>query len=252
VDHDQKSNGNARGRSVIWALLISPLGRRIALAVGIVALALGIRWYFLSEGQRQGRLDALQESSNSSQVQRDADRKNTETVLSRYDSLLAQYDEKLKAAETRVARAEVALVTVKAQQQQAASDVAGVSDSSIHKFVKSQLGATDSGPFTLPEERSLATCMSQYPLCQKEADAQRDRADASEEQIHAIDGKVDTLSAKFDALAGYTVRLEGAYTALWNQASQSKRAWKCLKLWKCDRPQITAPDPAALTGQHPQ
>jgi hypothetical protein len=237
---------------MIWAFLISPLGRRIALAAGIVALALGIRWYFLNEGQRQGRLDGQQEAANSSQVQREADRKTTESVLSRYDALLTQYDEKLKAAESRAARAEVALVTVKAQQQQAASNVAAVSDSSIHQFVKAQLGATDSGPFTIAEERSLATCMTQYPLCKNEADAQRDRADASEDQIHAIDGKVDALSAKFDALASYTVRLEGAYTALWNQASQSKRAWKCLKLWKCDRPQITAPNPAAITGQKPQ
>ena len=96
-----------------------------------------------------------------------------------------------------------------------------------------------SSTYTLDEQRKIADCFTQRPLCEKQVVAKTDEA----AQANA---KADKQVEQYDELAEYTTHVEANYTELFNSTAVAQRSPKCLWLWHCTKPHISTPHPKLL------
>lgn len=212
-----------------WAALLGNIWfRRAAIVAAVVVLLFFAAQYFEHKGAVQARQDSAQQVARAIEQGRTKDR-------SELEERLKPFQEQAAAAKTKADSAQQLFLTVLAQRGAATQQQAGMNDAQISAAVRSQIGDL-ADPAV---QRSILSCRTQLPLCEQEVAHQADIASANAARTDAVQGS-------YDELAGYTEKLEGHYTDLWNAKSTPVRSWKCVKLWRCSRPQIKTPDPATL------
>ncbi len=211
---------------------------KLGLEVGLVLLlALGIRAYFLAEGKRAGKDEAAQTQQQDLEKARQQDRKDMQSVVDRANGALVDAEKQREASADALRQLAGVLVDLSKQRSAGDTKVAALPDSDLHGYVVSSLnlrGVGDKTPGYLPvEERSLAGCVTQYPLCQKQLTAEQDRTAAEQTRTAAGDrvsaAQLETLKAK----DGYIAQLEEKFAALYNLHPPKYRSARCLFLWKC-------------------
>jgi type III secretory pathway component EscV len=210
--------------TTLIALFANPLFRKVALVIAIAAALYGVYRHAESVGRTQGEASASQRSADALEKTLAADRQQTTAVLQEWT---AKVQDSLKEARTE----RQTFLALAVQRQQASAQVQGMTPEQVQALIEHY------------SPRDLADCVTQRPLLQKQID--------SDEKVIATGKEVIAAqSAKYDSLAAYTSRVENNYVDLWNQKATSKRSPKCLYLWKCARPKLTAPDPKDLiTGE---
>ncbi len=218
------------------------LGIEVAL---LAALALGIRAYFLAEGKRAGRDEAAQSQQQELEKARQQDRKDMQSVVDKTNSALADAEKQRQSANDTLQTLAGILGDLAKQRTAGQDKVAALPDSDLHGYIVGALNlraAGDKSAGYLPaEERAMAGCVTQYPLCQKQVQTEEDKVLAEQKNTAASDqisaARLDTLKAK-DA---YIAQLEAEFAALYNLHPPKYRAAKCLWLWKCGAQKVSTP-----------
>ncbi len=194
--------------------------RRALLAIVAVIAFLALRQHYVNLGHKQGIADQTQTDADQREKERSADRAETEGKL----KLLQQ---QINDAATHATQQQQLFVSLLGQRQQAATQVAGMTEAQVEAIVAKY------------SPRQLADCVTQLPFCNQQLEA---KVQESVEKDKQIAGE----QQKYGDLADYTVSLERTYADLYNSKAIARRSWKCLKIWHCSRPKITAPDPSTL------
>lgn len=230
---------------------------KLGIEVAVVAaLALGIRAYFLAEGKRAGRDEAAQSQQQEIEKARQQDRKDMQAVIDKANGALADAEKQHQAADDALQKLAGILGDLAKQRTAGEGKVSALPDSDLHGYVVGALNlrpAGDKSPGYLPvEERALAGCVTQYPLCQKQVQAEEEKIAAEQKNTAASDqvgaARLDTIKAK-DA---YIAQLEAKFTELYNLHPPRYRSARCLWLWKCGSRKASTPKSdakAAATGE---
>lgn len=207
--------------------------RRAALVLALVAAYFIWQQHERGIGKQQGSANESQSNATVQAKQVDSDRTTTITQI----TLLTQ---QISSLQKQVETQQTIVLSLIQQRQNAAQGVSGMTATQVDARINEALGraqnATDYSP---DDKRRIAACLTDLPLCNQQVKAQAD-------EIDGLNATVTKSQQQYDSLAGYTTRLEGNYTALWNDKSQAKRSVKCLWLWKCARPKILTPNPTEL------
>lgn len=229
------------------------LGIEVAL---VAALALGIRAYFLAEGKRAGHDEAAQSQQQEMEKARQQDRKDMQAVVDKANGALADAEKQHQAADEALQKLAGILGDLAKQRTVGESKVAAIADSDLHGYVVGALNLRATGDKSsgyLPvEERALAGCVTQYPLCQKQLQAEEEKIFAEQKNTAASDqvsaARLDAIKAK-DA---YLAQLEAKFAELYNLHPPKYRAARCLWLWKCGARKVSAPNPSAPSVSAPR
>jgi len=226
----------------------------IAGLIGAALLAL-IVWQIYHKGVEAGKDEQKKDSdaswSKELEQARAADRKGTEELLGHWQGLYDEAKRRDQAHEATIDRLQTNFLSLQQQRAQVVQEVAKIPDAGLHDYVVTQLGLRPAGvsvPCYLPaEERKLAGIVADNPICQEQVKMLGAQVEEQRKQIVDIRTQVDATEQKFDALTGYTTRLEGHYTTLYNAFPRKTRGWGCLRLWKCGKEKpLPTPDPASL------
>jgi hypothetical protein len=240
----------------LMALLSNKWIQRAGLVLALCIAILFARGCWIRQGKEQGKIEGRQAADTDAETRRAADRKETETRLNAFEAKFQVASQAAYAAQARADALLPILAELAKARQVGADQVAKLPDSDLHAYNVSKLAIrppADPTPGYLPaEERAIAGCLTQYPLCQQERDRQLERTTEIQEQVKQLGIQVESQGAKYQELAGYTTRLEGIYTDLWNSTRASRRGARCLFLWKCSRPKIPAPNPRDLIRPMPK
>ncbi len=211
---------------------------RLGIEVAIIAaLALGIRAYFLAEGRRAGRDEAAQSQQQELEKARQQDRKDMQAVVDKANGVLADAEKQHQAADDALQKLAGILGDLAKQRTAGEGKVSALPDSDLHGYVVGALNlraASDKSPGYLPvEERALAECVTQYPLCQKQVQAEEEKIAAEQKNTDASN---QTAAARLDAMQAkdtYIDQLESKFAELYNLHPPKYRSARCLWLWKC-------------------
>jgi hypothetical protein len=224
--------------AMLWTLLKNRYVQYVLIGIGVFLLLIAVRQHYINIGKDAGRQEVQQQSANMLEDARKADRAATEKVLA--DSAA----EMKRQAEFAQAQ-QLAFLQLVAQRQTAANQVAGMTPSQVEDAIARALGKKPGEQDSEQDRRTIASCLFQMPLCERQVLAQADQIKADEKQLAAA-------KESSDALAGYATRLEKTYADLWNLKAGKRRSAKCLFLWRCSREHIDAPDPETLKGTKPK
>lgn len=233
----------------VW--LMNPWTRRIG-AVAAIGIAL---WWYGARQRAQGRAEGQQQAgaewSQELEKARAADRAETEKQLQRWESVYQEAQARAAAAESLGRELARAVASIQQQRTQAVHTVSALPDSGLRPYIIQTLGlravGDDTPGFIPSEERAIAKCVADQPLCAKQVETQREQIAKLEEGQAAQQDQIAALNQKYDALADYSTRLEATYTAIWNAWPRKRRSPKCLWIWKCGKgPKIPTPDPETL------
>lgn len=230
------------------ALLANRWTLRLGAGVLAVTLVLGYGLYQRRKGRTEGKQQADVTWSDTLEKMRVQDRLELDRRLADADARISEAETRFQASLAREASLIAQVRALASQRQEAIAQVGRLPDSALHGYVVSALGlrpAGDSTPgYTVSEERALAKCVADYPLCQQQNDMLAKQVNEVRGQVAELQVKTEALVSKNDALAAYTSKLEAYYVAVYNSLPRKKRGAKCLWLWQCGKPkplQVPAP-----------
>ncbi len=234
---------------------------RWTLRIGAGVLAAGLLFGYGVHQRRKGRGEGKQQAdatwSDTLEKIRAGDRAELDRRLADADQRIAEADGRFQASLAREASMVAQLRLLSAQRQTVSMEVDRLADSALHGNIIRQLNLRPPKDLELPgytptEERAIAHCVGEYPICVKENENLKGQIAEVKGQVEDVKAKVDGLTAKNEALISYTRRLEGYYTALYNSLPRKKRSGKCLWLWQCGHPKpLAVPAPLDLNGLRP-
>ena len=234
-------------------LLTSKWGLRIS--AGVLVLTALFFWGRAQKnaGKEEGKQEAAQETKESLEQMRQADRAQTQQQLEGLRELIDQYKEAFNESQQRQAQLAQANALLSQQRQTVAEGVTKLPDSELHSYIVQQLGLRPVGDraqgYSFAEERELAKCVSDRPLCIQQVEKQRQQIAELQEGQRTQGEQLKAQQQRFDVLVGYTDRVEGYYTTLWNLFPKKKRSAKCLWLFRCGKEKpLPTPEPITLTN----
>lgn len=208
---------------------------------GVMILALltvlfFVRRHYIEEGKKQGQQQQAQQNNQDVQGQHAAAQEDTKKQLEAIQIVVTQIV-------AQQALQQQLIVTLAAQRQQVAQQVAGMTQSQVEDEIDKALGRIPGAKDTPEDRRKFASCLDQLPLCEKQVAADTDL-------INSTQKLADQRKGQYDTLATYTVSLEGWYAQVWNNSVEPKRKPWCL--WLCKRSEhIKAPDPGTFKIPEP-
>lgn len=234
----------------LW--LMSPLARKIGLGILVVVLLLGIRAKFIADGKRQGREDAGRELIEANETERQKEREVMLAKVAEADKAREEAQARYEAALTRESEMAATVRDLARRRQDVAQSVSRVPDAGLHTVIVDSLALrskSDSTPGYFPiEERELARCLIDRPLCQKQNDALSGQIQELQVQVKALQDSQRATDAKASASIEWGGQMEKHYTDLYN-AFPRRRNWPLtiLTLGIRGKPKrLPTPDPADL------
>lgn len=233
-------------------LLTSKWGIRIG--AGVLVLVALFAWGQMKkrEGKEEGKQEQQQESATELHALREQDRLQTEKQVEQLQAMIESYKAAYERSTAREGALAAAVSTLASQRQSVVESVNRMPDSAIHGYIVQQLNLRPQGDTTagyLPaEERELARCVADRPLCQEQVKKQEAQIAELREGQRAQQQQIDAQGQKYSVLeAGYN-RLQGYYTTLANLYPRKKRSGKCIWLWKCGEQKLPTPEPLTLVS----
>jgi hypothetical protein len=233
---------------MIW--LLGPIGRWVLVSVGVMGLLLGARFYFVHEGIEEGKRQAAVTTAQDDAARTKVERDQLLATLSENTKVISAATQRYEAAAARERQVISLIQGIQTQRDVGRAQVQQMTDSNLHPYITEKLGVRPgndlAGGYYPAEERKIAECVTDYPLCKKQNDEYVKQTDELREQTSALNDRMDGLTKQVAALQGYSATLEGHYALLYNQLGVKKRGPQCLWIWKCAPSKITAPSPAEL------
>lgn len=236
--------------TILLAWLSNKWVQRGLMVAAIVAAILIARAYYIGVGKNRGAEEQKIASKSDVEASRTSDRSDAVQLLQQFQDTADRATARAQSAEALAVQLASATRELAQQRSAAADTVARVSDSDLHNFVVRSLAmrpAADATPGYRPdEERAIAQCVSEYPICKQQVEKQGQEIARTQEQVSALNEKIDALGGKYDALAGYTTRLERDYATIYNLFPQKRRAIQCVWLWHCKVVKLQVQNPKDL------
>lgn len=238
----------------ILAFFTSRVGLYTIGGIAIVGGLLVARSHFIHQGQLEGQQTATDAMTAQREKERQQDREQLDATLKRADLTIAAAQAQLQAATEREQAASQAIKALAVQRTQAQATVNGLKDTDLHDFIVGPKGLgirqeMDKTPGYNPaEERALATCVSDYPLCKDTTDKQASQIASINDKVDAMQKQLTALQGKYDALAAYTTTVERDYTDLYNAFPRKGNAFvRIVTFGLAGKPKkIPTPDPKVL------
>jgi len=238
----------------IVGFVTSKAGKYVLGAGGLVLGFVLLRAHFIHQGQLEGQQQATDSLSAVHEKERQEDRAQLAEVVKTANSNIAAAQAQLEAASQRELAASNTIKALAAQRIQTAGTVAAVKDSDLHDFIVGPQGlnirpnADKSPGYSALEERAIATCVSDYPICKASLSAQTEQIGSVTDKVSALTSQVNQFQAKYAALAGYTTTVERDYTDLYNAFPRKGNRWlQFVTFGLAGKPKkIPTPDPKVL------
>lgn len=213
---------------MILAWLTSVWGKRVILAAAVLGLLLGARWYYIQEGVKRGREAAATDARAQIEQNRVADRKEVENIYVQSAKQLEDARARFQMAQDALKRFSDVILQLSAKRAAEATYIAKIPDSSLHEHNIQVLGLrapNDSTPgYLFPEERAIATCLSDHPLCEEQNKTLAAQVRSATDSTKALADQISTLKERDTALIGYANKVEHSYVDLYNSIPR-KRNW---------------------------
>lgn len=225
-------------------------GRRILLVALALIVWFVIREHYVREGEAKATVQAQQEQLKQQTQAWQEERKSLLDGLAQATSAIQAASQAIAASQARERAIQGELASLAGRQKEADNSLAKVPDSELHSRIVQQLAVrppADATPGYLPnEERAIAQCLSNEPICEDRGTLLNKQIAELELQTHSTGEKYDALLTNYQAVLGYTGKLEAHYAQLYNSFAAKKRDPKCLWLWHCQKQTIPTPNPKDL------
>jgi chromosome segregation ATPase len=178
----------------VLAFILSPLGRKLAAAIAVIALLIAAYFYIYNKGHEAGRVAGARE-------QLEQDRQQFESDRQEFLATLQKYQERDDAAKAVIQAKDSELLALRARRTEAKAAVDRLSDVQV----ASEVSASD--------QRELLRIAADYPLVLKQNDELGGKIAALEQRVAAIEGQRDAAVAAYDKLVPlYTKAYNAAQT----------------------------------------
>ncbi len=240
----------------LFALVNTPIGRRILLAAGILA-ALGIiAWHFhhvwTNEGKEQQRTADVQDVKQAL----DQQQKTFEARLDRDDAKFKQMADLVSSSQATVQTAIQAIHGLELERRAAAAQVATVPDAGLVADLRIKLNAApqETSPILMPIElRAADVIVTDYPLLKKENEQEIAKSAGLADEVTGLEGEVAAIGDERDAAFGWADELLKAFRIAYNAVPTRRRAPACLWIWNCGAGRkLPIPKPDELLANRPK
>jgi hypothetical protein len=215
---------------VVWILLFQNVWvRRAALVLCVVLVLLGLREHLVRVGERKGMQAEQSRSVVEGEQARSQERQNAVSRIGLLQEQIGKLERQSEALAAVVARNNANAQLGSAQRIEAAASVAAIPSASLHLANVKALaaaGVSDSGGgvYSPDEERAIAACLADRPLCQKQNVALSAANEGLQQQVLGEQKALGFEQQRYDVLAGYTGDLEREYVRMYN-AIPKNRNW---------------------------
>jgi len=221
----------------MWPFLISPLGRKIALVMGLcIALGAAVLMIY-NRGKAAGQIDGARAQLETDRQQYEQDRKI-------FLDTLAIYKAKDEAAQQLIASLDAQLGILRNARVASRAAVDKLADADLGKDIHQKLGNPPTDvPLTISELRRVDEVLTDYPIVVAQNTV-------LEKKIDALGQRVDALEHQRDAAVEAYNKLVPLYAKAYN-ATQKKhsRFVKIITLGLVRDRKLNLPDPVTL--EHP-
>lgn len=235
--------------SIAW-LFESVWGRRLMLAGVIAIAAFSIREHYIHQGEKKQVVSQQQTTLKDSTDQSTVERTQLLEGLKAATSALNSASLQIQASQAQQRILVDQLAAIAGQKTAADAQLKKLPDSALHSFITGKLAlraSSDDSPGYRPEEeRALAECVTDAPLCEASKTVLQKQSDQKDVELGADQQKEAALHQSYSLLLDYSTKLEGHYVTLYNAFAAKKRGPQCLYLWHCKRQSIPTPKPADL------
>lgn len=235
--------------SIAW-LFESVWGRRLMLAGVIAIAAFAIREHFIHQGEQKQVVAQQQTTLKDTSGQSTAERSQLIDGLRAATSALNVANIQIQASQAQQKMFFDQLATLAGQKTAADAQLKKLPDTALHGFITEKLAlrapSDDSAGYRPEEERALAQCVTDAPLCDRSKTLLQNQSDQKDVELEAQQQKDAAIRQSYGLLLDYSTKLEGHYVTLYNAFAAKKRGPRCLFLWHCRRDTINAPKPADL------
>lgn len=202
--------------------------RRAVLLAGVLGVLFVARSHYISIGKQQGHAEAAIQEQISSEQQRIQARAELTKVLDDSAAQLETANRRFEQARQLVAAQQDVILRLQGQRVQQAKEVAQIPDSNLHEYVVHNLGLRPiadlkAGYYPI-EERAIADCLTQRPLCEQQQTALSKEVSGQAEQLRNVNVKLDAIQKQAQGVTAYANSVEHLYVELYN-AFPRKRNW---------------------------
>ncbi len=235
--------------SIAW-FFESVWGRRLLLAGVIAVAAFAIREHFIHQGEQKQVVAQQQTTLKDTSQESTAERSQLLDGLKAATSALNAANIQIQASQAQQRVLIDQLASVAGQKTAADAQLKKLPDTALHGFVTEKLGlrapSDNSAGYHPEEERSIAQCVTDAPLCEASKALLQKQNDQKDVELEAEQQKDAAMRQSYTLLRDYSTKLEGHYVTLYNAFAAKKRGPQCLFLWHCRRNTITEPKPSDL------
>jgi hypothetical protein len=203
-----------------------------ALVLAVLLALFAIYQHGVGVGKKLGTEDTKQQvATEIAKAVKDAQTESAEKQVE-HDKAFKDY---MAQAQTSMQLA----LSLAAQRSQVDKKVAGMSPSDVEAAIARALNKPAGQPETAQDRQKILGCFDKLDLCEKQAAADTVTMEKGKAAIAEKESQVSDLKAdkKF---------LQDRFVELYNLKSTPVRSWKCLKMWRCVRPQIALHDISTL------
>lgn len=218
----------------------SKLGIELAF---VAVLGLGARAYFTAEGKRAGRDEVTQVVQQQIDKARQQDTANLNKVVTQATNETVSARKEKAVALAALSKANTTLADISRQRSNDSAKVQALPASALHSYIATMLNLRpaqqhDQPGYTDIEERVLATCVTQYPACQKQLSTYQ-QASADQQAHNKAADRLDAAQGVIaSAQADFVDKLDAHFVKLYNLHPPRYRAMRCLWLWHCRAAQV--------------
>jgi hypothetical protein len=209
----------------MWIVLLQNVWVRRALLLVAVAIALfGVREHYVHMGERRGAANEQVKSATEGESARTEERKDAVSEIAALKTELIALERGSAAAMATAKQAGESAQQFAARQEQARAQVESAPTASLHTINLQALGGASGAVYDAEQEREIASCLAQRPLCEKRAGALEDANRALQQAIADAVQARELQQRQYESLSAYTGQLERHYTALYNNVPR-RRNW---------------------------
>ncbi len=212
----------------MWMMLLGNVWvRRAAMVVGVLLLLLMVRQHYVDLGEHKGEQKQQATTADENEQSRAGERRDVLAELTELRGQIAALDARGQAL-AGVALKSAATAQAAAMQQTAAIEgVAAVPAADLHAhnvqaLAQAGIAAAKGAGYSDEEERAIAGCLAERPLCEQKAAALGDANAALKEQAEDAGKARDLEQQEYQSLAQYTGDLEKDYAQLYNAVPRGR------------------------------
>jgi hypothetical protein len=192
-----------------------------------------VRQHYVNLGEQKGVQSEQAASAQENEQSRSQERRDVIAEIGTLHDQIAAIDARGAALVTAVAKSVVTSQSIEGQRNAAVNTVAEIPAQSLHAANLRTLqghgvaGAGDSqggAAYGEAEERAIAACLVDRPLCQKQNVVLKAANADLQQELAGVEKARSLEQQQYNSLAGYTGELEHSYVQLYN-AVPKRRNW---------------------------